>query len=162
MNVIATFKRIDISSFWSLFKISIQNPLFLYPTYKATRKCLKVSTNQFGRAHYQNSSANAFRHAFWNYLIAKYCTKWSKITSRILKWTKSITDWHENAFKNRELARLMDFHNNEIGRAIFIQNQEKTEEEVLQELLQLTNSSKKIEVKADILKNKFNLVHITE
>lgn len=162
MKFLGSIKQIAFTKLWSLSKMSTRNPLFIYPTYKATKDCLNQSTKSFGRAHYQNGAANAFRHAYWNYLIAKYCTKWSKNEVKILTWTKDITDWHENAFRNRELARAMDFHNNEIGRRVFKQNTNKTQEEVLELLLQMTKNSQKIKHNDDINKNKFNLVHLTD
>lgn len=162
MKVLTLIKRVPFSQIWSLFKSGFYYPLFIYPTYRATKDCLAESTTYYGRAHYQNGEANAFRHAYWNYLIAKYCTKWSKNELKILAWTKDITNWHENAFRNRELARAMDFHNNEIGRQVFKQNTNKTQEEVLEILLQMTKDSQKIKHTDDINKNKFNLVHLTD
>jgi len=162
VKIIATLKRIDILSFWVLLKLAVRHPMFVYPTFKATKVCLQVSTMHFGRAHYKNTSANAFRHAYWNYLIAKKCTKWSKNRKRIVSWTKLITDWHENAFKNRELAKLMDLHNNAIGRAIFQENHEKSIEEVTELLLKMTKKSVKIQHKEEFSKNKFTLVHISD
>jgi len=70
-------------SFWQLALLGIKNPFFIYPTFTATKQCLKISTEHYGRSHYQNTPANAFRHAFWNYLIAIKCTKWSKNSNRV-------------------------------------------------------------------------------
>lgn len=125
MKVWNTLKRMNTKSLWQLIRLSIQYPNFLYPTLIATKECMRVSTLHFGKEHYRNTPANAFRHAFWNYLIAHSCVRWSTNQAKVLRWTKAITDWHENAFMNRELARLMDYHNNEIGRTIYIQNSSK-------------------------------------
>ena len=161
MKLFGILKHITIRSFWSLLKLGLRYPLFAYPTFKATKTCLSVSTQYFGRAHYQNTPANAFRHAFWNYLIAMKCTKWSKNISSILTWTKAITDWHEDAFRNRELARLMDLHNNAIGRSIFLNNHHKTIEEATSLLLNMTDTSVLIEHKDELHENALNLVHIS-
>jgi len=34
---------------------------------------MQIATLNFGRKHYQNGQANAFRHALWNVLIAQKC-----------------------------------------------------------------------------------------
>ena len=162
MNLIAIIKRIDLASFWMLLKFCIKQPLFLWPTFKATKICLEVSTQYFGNSHYQNTPANAFRHAYWNYLIAQKCTKWCKNYTIILNWTTAITDWHENAFKNRPLARLMDLHNNKVGRTLFLNNYELSTEKVLFNLLEMTKNSVKISKEEELPKNINNLVHISD
>ncbi|MDT0606129.1 DUF6973 domain-containing protein [Croceitalea rosinachiae] len=162
MNVIAIIKRIDLASFWMLLRLCIKHPLFLWPTFKATKVCLQVSTQHFGTAHYQNTPANAFRHAYWNYLIARKCTKWSESNKKIMNWTSAITDWHENAFKNRPLARLMDLHNNKIGRTVFLNNSKQSTEKVLLIFLEMTKDSIKISKEEELPKNINNLVHITD
>ncbi|QLE01240.1 hypothetical protein HX109_06550 [Galbibacter sp. BG1] len=51
-------------------------------------------------------------------LIIAYCLKAGKTFKNSCNWAKYITDWHEKAFKNSELAEAMDLHNNAVGRAI--------------------------------------------
>ncbi len=138
------------------------NPFFVVPTIRATTECMKTATTYFGRKHYQNGPANAFRHAYWNYLIAKKCAKWSKNETVILKWTKNITDWHENAFKNRALPRLMDLHNNKIGRTVFVTNSSSIIKEVVELLFEMSKQSIKITSKEQLEGNTTNLVHITD
>ena len=162
MNLIKTIKRIPPKSFWQLLKLGLGNLPFIYPTFSATKECLLVSTKHYGRLHYQNTAANGFRHAFWNYLIAKKCTKWSKNINKIMNWTTKITDWHENAFRNRALAREMDFHNNAVGRHVFLKHQENTIEEVIQVFLEMAKKSIKITEKRVLEKHSFSLVHLTE
>ncbi|MFD2587899.1 DUF6973 domain-containing protein [Croceitalea marina] len=162
MNLFKTIKRINFKSFWQLVLLGIKNPFFIYPTLNATRECLAVSTKHYGRLHYQNTPANAFRHAFWNYLIAKKCTKWSEKTDYILNWVKNITDWHENAFRNREMARKMDLHNNHVGRWLFNKHKDKKIEEVIQIVLELTKKSIKITKQVSLEKHQFSLVHLTD
>lgn len=160
MDILGTLKRIDFLTFWSLLRLCFRYPLLPYPTFVATKECVRMSTYHFGRAHYQNTAANAFRHAYWNYLIAKYCTKWSKKEEAILVWTKAITDWHENAFKNRELARLMDLHNNRIGRTVFKENSKQSVEKVTAILLEMTKYAVLIRSKEALAQNPTNLVHL--
>ena len=138
MRVWKTLKRMNAKSLWQLIGLVANSPHFLYPTLLATKQCMRVSTLHYGKEHYRNTPANAFRHAFWNYLIAHSCAKWSTDQSKVLTWTKAITDWHENAFINQELARLMDFHNNEIGRIVYIQNSSKNLDFVIKLLLTKT------------------------
>lgn len=146
MKVWNTLRRINIKSLWQLIGLSVKNPLFLYPTFLATKECMRISTIHYGRAHYRNTPANAFRHAFWNYLIVCNCAKWSNNQTKVLKWSKAITDWHENTFVNRELPRLMDFHNNDIGRTVYIQNSSENLKNVIQLLLNKAKSA--IQVKS--------------
>lgn len=141
MNVWKTLKRVNFKSFIQLVGLTLQYVYFLYPTYLATKECMRLSTKHFGREHYRNTPANAFRHALWNYLIAHHCAKRSTNQAKVLKWTKAITDWHENAFINRKLARLMDFHNNEIGRTLYLTHYSKNIESVIKILLNKTNTA---------------------
>uniref|UniRef100_UPI0030D8F7B2 DUF6973 domain-containing protein n=1 Tax=unclassified Croceitalea TaxID=2632280 RepID=UPI0030D8F7B2 len=128
----------------------------------ATKECLSISNKYFGRLHYQNTPANAFRHAFWNFIIAKKCTKWSKNIKTVLKWTKNITDWHENAFRNRDLARKMDFHNNKVGREVFRTHSENTQEEVIHLFIEMTKNSIKITEHSVLKNHQLTLVHLTD
>lgn len=160
--MLSVIKRIDLASLRLLVRLSASNIPFIIPTYKATKACLKTATQHFGRKHYQNGPANAFRHAYWNYLIAKYCTKWSKNDLKILEWTENITDWHENTFRNRPLARTMDFHNNAVGRKVFEENKETTINGACELLLQMTKASVKINSEEEIKNNSTILVHITD
>ena len=162
MKLLKSLRRISLKSFWSLFKLSLKNPLFIYPTLMATSECIQISTRHFGREHMKNGQANAFRHALWNFLIAHKCTKWSKNGERIEEWTKSITDWHEEAFKNRDLARLMDLHNNEVGRRVFIENTTARPQEVIDLLLKKSAQSVKISNKEALTAAENSLVHLTE
>ncbi|WP_422351844.1 DUF6973 domain-containing protein [Flagellimonas sp.] len=137
-------------------------PLFIVPTLRATKKCMKISTALYGRAHYKNGPANAFRHALWNYLIAKECNKWSKNQNRVLNWTQKITDWHEMAFPNWHLARLMDLHNNQVGQEFFKTNQTKTETKAIELLKTMATGSILITANTNLTSLENSLVHITE
>ena len=85
-------------------------------TIQATLQTFQISQKEFPNIHGKNNKANAFRHAFWNALIAKKCSRFSSNTESILDWTKKITDWHEEFAPNEKLAEMMDLHNNGIGR----------------------------------------------
>lgn len=160
MKVWHTLKRINFKSLWQLIGLAIPHIYFLYPTYLATKECMRVSTKHFGREHYRNTPANAFRHALWNYLIAHYCAKRSTNQPKILKWTKAITDWHENAFLNRELPRLMDLHNNKIGRTVYLEHPSKEREPVIELLLIKTSAAIQINKMDDISAATKELVYL--
>jgi hypothetical protein len=123
---------------------------------------MSVSNQHYGRLHYKNGPANAFRHAFWNYLIAKKCHLISKNKARALMWSEKITDWHEEAFQNRELARKMDLHNNEVGRFIFLKYSSYAKNEVIDILKQMTRASSKVDSNSNFANFKNKLVHIID
>lgn len=123
---------------------------------------MRTATTYFDRKHYLNGQANAFRHAYWNYAIAKECTYWSKNEGRILQWTKLITDWHENAFRNREMARVMDFHNNAIGRALFKEHRTSSLDKILELLLKMTAQSVRIRTAMETTRHPNALVHLKD
>ncbi len=160
MKIWNTLKRINIKSSRKLLVLSIQYPHFLYPTFLATKECMRVSTLHFGREHFRNTPANAFRHALWNYLIAYYCAKWSTDKSKLLRWTKAITDWHENAFVNKKLPRLMDFHNNDVGRTVYLQNTASNVEAVIQGLMIKTRNAIQVKTLEAISSASGNLVYL--
>lgn len=123
---------------------------------------MSISTQHYGRLHYKNGPANAFRHAFWNYLIAKNCTGLAKNNTAAITWSEKITDWHEKAFPNRKLARKMDLHNNEVGRIIFLNHFSKTEQEIIGILKKMTVTSSKVDSNSNFANFKNKLVHIID
>ena len=116
MNVIATIQKMNWSKLGSLALLCLRHPLYIIPSYRATRKTVAVCDENFGSEHHKNGRANAFRHALWNALLIHYCKKWFPSVMRAKAWAKRITDWHEDFSPNTELARAMDYHNNRVGR----------------------------------------------
>ena len=161
MNLLKVLKRIKPQGFWYLLKLAIPNLLFLWPTYRATKNCMAISTEHFGRKHYQNGQANAFRHALWNVLIAKYSAKSKNQVHRALKWAKKITDWHEETFFSKELPMKMDYHNNEVGRNLFEENVVWTEEKFIEKLHAMAHTAVKIHQDSRLNQLKKQLVFIT-
>lgn len=104
-------------------------------TVEATSLTFKISQSQFPNIHGRLNKANAFRHALWNVLIAKKCSRFSKSLTSILSWTKRITDWHEEFSPNEELPREMDLHNNRFGRDFYTKNKHLGFDEMIKELL---------------------------
>ena len=162
MNPFKILKRVSLINILKVTIIAMGHPRFILPTFRATKECLNLSTDFYGRSHFKNGPANAFRHALWNYLIAKRCFALKKNEKKVLNWTKKITDWHENAFPNNELARNMDLHNNRVGRLFFMDNFQKTEGEALELLKKMTAHSLKIDSSSSLDKLDDQLVHITE
>lgn len=160
MNVLKAFKRLKPIGIWKLFKLCFANILFIFPTLSATKKCMRIATEHYQKKHYLNGRANAFRHALWNYMIAKKCTKWSKNPDNIIRWTKNITDWHEFAFPNRALAKKTDFHNNEVGRSLFLNHSDEPLENIILILKKKTGKSLLIHPNTDLKSVKGRLVHI--
>lgn len=162
MKVLKTIARLDFANLWLLLKLSFAHLGYLWPTFKATKECMQISSEHFGRKHYQNGQANAFRHALWNVLIAKSCTKKKRNVARAIKWSKKITDWHEKAFFSKSLPMKMDYHNNAVGRWLFESNSGHTNEEFITSLLALTAKAIQISKESNLELFKNQLVYITE
>ncbi|SFB71646.1 hypothetical protein SAMN04487891_101650 [Flagellimonas taeanensis] len=162
MNPFSVLKRVSFKHILKGILLGMGRPLFIFPTIKATKDCIKISTSHYGKLHHKNGPANAFRHALWNYLIAKKCLKWNNKEPLVYDWAKKVTDWHEEAFPNKPLAKAMDLHNNAVGRFIFKEHIEKSEEEIITVLQKMTLESVKIEGDTDLSKFKDRLVHILE
>ncbi|MBW8243146.1 hypothetical protein K1F50_10070 [Muricauda oceani] len=162
MNLFAVLKRVDFKNILKVIFIGLSRPHFIWPTIKATKDCIAISTKNYGKLHHKNGPANAFRHAFWNYLIAKRCFKWQQNKETVLAWAKKVTDWHEDSFPNKKLPREMDLHNNEVGRFIFEQNTDKSEQEVIELLKQMALESIKIDENSILSEYKNRMVHILE
>ena len=159
MKWIKLLTRVRPKMFGKLLWMSITHILFVIPTFLATKQCMALSTELYDRKHYQNGPENAFRHALWNYLIAKRCLSWRNNPSKVLRWTKRITDWHEDAFSNSKLARTMDEHNNAVGRQLFKAHGED-HEKVMHILKRMTSESIQITMETDLNRLKQQFVHI--
>jgi hypothetical protein len=162
VNLFAVLKRVDFRNILKGVFIGLRRPHFILPTIKATKDCISISTKNYGKRHHKNGPANAFRHAFWNYLIAKRCFKWQNNEEAVLSWAKKVTDWHEDSFPNKQLPKMMDLHNNEVGRFIFEQHPEKSELEIVELLKQMTLESIKIDESSLLSQYKNRMVHILE
>ncbi|MBO0331024.1 DUF6973 domain-containing protein [[Muricauda] lutisoli] len=160
MNVFAVVKRVDFKNILKGVFIGLSCPHFILPTIKATKDCIAVSTKNYGRLHHKNGPANAFRHAFWNYLIAKRCFNWQRNEQAVLVWAKKVTDWHEDSFPNKQLPKAMDLHNNEVGRFIFEKHPDKSEQEIIVLLKEMASESIKIDENTRLSEYKNRMIHI--
>nr|WP_297786499.1 hypothetical protein [uncultured Allomuricauda sp.] len=162
MNLIEVVKRVDFKNILKGVFIGLIRPHFILPTIKATKDCIAISTKNYGKLHHKNGPANAFRHAFWNYLIAKRCFKWQRNEEIALAWAKKVTDWHEDSFPNKKLPKTMDLHNNEVGRYIFRQHPEKSEDEIVGLLRKMASESIKIDESSVLSEYENRMVHILQ
>ena len=145
MNIFRLVRGLQPRHLWSLSITCLRHPWYVWPTLKATRHTVRLANTLFGTEHHLNNPANAYRHALWNYLIARECHNWWQNMEQVLVWTEKITALHEAFFPNEPLARAMDLHNNKVGRILFEHHFAKTEEEVLQLLKDMSKQSEKIE-----------------
>lgn len=157
------FRSLDPLAFWSLLRLGLGNPTYILPTLRATRQCLAVCDQYFGRQHHRNTPANAFRHALWNYYIARACYRGKTNREAPLCWAQKITDWHEDFSRNSPLARQMDLHNNRIGRAFFAQNPDMVPSIIIGLLENKISASKKISTVEELDKiAPMDFVHIID
>lgn len=134
MTFFKLINAINYKQIVSLFKFFLRHPVLMIATIKATIKTMKIVQDKFPGLHGLDNKENAFRHALWNYLIALRCFKKESQISKIISWTKEITDWHEDFSPNTSLARAMDLHNNYVGRALFLNSYDPVNLDVLKEL----------------------------
>lgn len=112
-------KSLNFRQILRLSKFFITCPLYIIPTYRASRKTLRICNTKFGKEHHLDNKANAFRHALWNFILCEAYFEISKSVEKAIEQSKVITDLHEDLFPNSAPARLMDLHNNKVGRTLF-------------------------------------------
>lgn len=132
MKILSRLSELKFSKLWRLAWIGLKYPLLVWPTHSATVKTMRICDRLFGDSHHGDNRANAFRHAFWNILIAKRVIKILKSEEKAIFWAKKITSLHEELMPNQPLEREMDLHNNEVGRIFFPQLKASTKEEIIQ------------------------------
>jgi len=162
MNVARAIKSMDFSKLWGLFWLCVRHPLYAWPTFRATRRTVAVCDKEFGTAHHKNGRANAFRHALWNALIVHHCLKWYPKPMRALAWAKTITDWHEDFSPNREIARIMDLHNNRVGRNFVAKHLDVSESQLIQLVKTKIPLSRKHTTIKEMQVNTDQLAHIED
>lgn len=153
-------KSLDFKQIWILFLWFLQHPLFMFATVKATYFTMRIAQREFPDIHNEHNKANAFRHALWNLLIAKESSRFSSELEAILSWTKRITDWHEEFSPNKELAKLMDLHNNKFGRDKFPIWKEKPTNAIVISLKSELSNAIQIKQKCELKSFKNQLVYL--
>lgn len=150
---------LNFKEFVVLCRVFLRHPLYLPPTYRATIETVAISNRLYGDLHHDDNRTNAFRHALWNYMICKYCLPVAGSPEKAIIWSKKITDLHERLSPNEGLAKMMDLHNNRVGRELF-KNSFGKEIKVLSILQQKIGDAVKVGSVAEIEKEKNKLVFI--
>lgn len=143
-------RSLKFRQFWNLFKVSAVNITRVWPSWKSTRRSVRIASDLYGKWHHKNTEANAFRHALWTYLIAANCRKHFKSKDQSIEWARKLTDLHEDLFPNRPLAREMDLHNNGVGLYLYRHNPHYREEEIVNLIKSRAESSIRIEKLEDL------------
>ena len=162
MSIWAIIKNLKFSQVWHLFTWFLRHPIFMLASVIATFYTLKIAQREFPDIHDQHNRANAFRHALWNFLIANQCSIFSSDLNKILDWAKKITDWHEEFSPNKEMAKLMDLHNNAIGRNRFADFGKNPRNEIVKILKEEVLIARQVNNKSDFQKFKNQLVYLEE
>ncbi len=166
MSIWSIIKSLKYRQLKSAFFLFLKKPLYLYPTLKATVNAYRGSQREFPKTHYLNGKGNAFRHAFWNMMLCKECSKWTTDNDIAIAWAKTITDWHEELSPNKPLDKAMDLHNNEVGRELFKELNAKSAKPkvnmLIDSLKEKLKSSFKAETISEMDANKEALVYIRE
>ena len=147
MRVIKALFKIPFSELIYAIRECLKRPLYIWPTLAATKNCMLKAQRTYGDKHHGNGKANAFRHAYWCYLISNYCYQWSRNTEDVCVWTKKMTDFHERCFINDPVETAMDLHNNQIGIELFKQYLNRGESEVIEALMSMVEDAKAIDAK---------------
>jgi len=155
-------KLINKGNAWSFIGLFLRHPFNLIPTFLATYQTVKISNELYGRLHHKNNYTNAFRHALWNFLIAKKCSIWRANTQKAIRFAEKITSWHEEFSPNEPLEREMDLHNNHVGRKFFIISEELPLEEAVSRLKEKAEDSKRLKNIEDLKKYSNDLVYIED
>lgn len=160
----------DVSKaeFWAL----VWHPRLIKGTRKATDKAIELTGQYFPNQDAWRTKADAFRHALWNALIAKYIGDKRNQISECTDWAKKFTDKHEEGAskpsdmtkEDFEFDQEMDYHNNKIGRDYFksVAWRERpcwlcakdvkapSEKVIADAIFEKTNSAKKVSSKPEI------------
>jgi len=90
MAIWARIQRLNFKEIFILLQLFLPNPFYIFPTYHATRETMKLCDRLYGRKHYQDNRENAFRHAYWNFLIAEKIFHKNNSVEASLIWAKKI------------------------------------------------------------------------
>lgn len=115
-----SIRSLTLGKLWKLVLLFLQNPLFTILSFYATLKTFNIAKKEYPKTNSNDGAGNAFRHALWCCLIMMYCCKISS-PKKALKFTKKMTDLHEELFPNEALQTKMDLHNNKIGMDFFME-----------------------------------------
>ncbi|MDC8002437.1 hypothetical protein POV27_00100 [Aureisphaera galaxeae] len=140
----------------------LTHPLLIWPTWIATKRTFSICNELYGKSHHKSNKANAFRHAFWNLLICQKTLKKTKNAKKSADFTQKVTDLYEKATKNEEMDQAMDFHNNAIGRSLFLDFFDQNESELVNLVQKKAEKAQKVAKFEEIEQYKNELVYISE
>lgn len=155
-------KKLNFKKLWELCRFAFGQPRAMFYTFKATRQCVKLCDQAYGKTHNLHNRANAVRHALWNLLIAKRVAAKKQNASSAMQWAQKITDWHEEFSVNIELAKAMDLHNNKIGRNLYVTLNGQSATDMLKHLQVIALDALKINSPEEISMAEQRLVYIHE
>ncbi|MEY8020280.1 hypothetical protein AB8P51_05595 [Muriicola sp. SD30] len=156
-------KRAKPGQLAELIVLCLKNICFVFPTYKATKSTIAFANAHFGLSHRRNTPANAFRHALWNWLIARACYGITMDKEKVLLWTKKITDMHEKILPGNAVSNAMDLHNNAVGRHFFKTEPVSDVDLGVTFFLALTERSEKVNTLEEIMQTPLSqLVHLLD
>jgi hypothetical protein len=161
MAVWARIKNMNFKELFSVSKVFIRKPRYIFPTYKATIQTIKICDELYAKEHHNNGKENAFRHALWNSLICKKCYSISGSVEVVRNWSNHITGFHEKLSPNPKLAKAMDLHNNRVGQFLFSENP-LSKTELIELLQQKMETAIKVKTIIEIEKAKNKLVYIED
>jgi hypothetical protein len=105
-------------------------------------RAFKEAARQFPDGE-SDGHQDAFRHAFWNILLAKS-------SSFGENWAKDFTTAHEGGPENKTAREAMDLYNNEVGRSIYQKNPTKSEEELSKLLKEAIHKGELLVIHSDL------------
>jgi len=138
------------------------HPYRIRPTIQSSKETMALCDQRYGNTHHKTNRANAFRHAYWNYKMAKNCLKTVKNAQKAAKWAQKVTDLYENVSVNETLERAMDLHNNKIGIDLFLTDFEQKEDIIVKKLVELAQNAEKLHDLASLNSLEGKMVYLEE
>ena len=162
MNLWKSIRKIDWPHLIGFALMMLKRPLLIYPIYKATQHTLSVSSELYGNAHFKNGPANAFRHAYWNVCISNAIYKRKGDAELSVKYCEEIVKYYEKSTKNLPMDHSMDYHNNQVGRKVFMTNLELNSQKMIEILQNMAKNAQKVIELKDFAKYENSLVYLQE
>lgn len=162
MNLWRSIQKIDWFHLLGFGFLLLKRPLLIYPIYKATQRTLSVSGKLYGKDHFKSGPANAFRHAFWNVSICSVIYRKTRRAEWAANYCEDIVNHYEKSTKNLPMDHSMDYHNNQIGRKLFLDNLDENEEKLIEILQKMAKNGKKVTDLKDFAKHQEALVYLKE
>jgi hypothetical protein len=106
-------------------ELVIKNPLKAYKSNEAAQKAMTTTAALFG-TNGRKTRSDAFRHAYWNWLMSAACS---------VEWARAFATAHESGSPNDD-ERRMDLNNNIIGRRVYAGNPSASETDAQMVLLE--------------------------